>query len=271
VNSQEILLILILGTLSFLLITAALIIFLIYYKRKQQHHITEKMNLEYQYQSELLQTRLEVQEQAFKYLSEEIHDNVGQALSMVKLQLYALSQLTTSSTKKLIESTSEVLGKAINDLRNISHNLHGGYVSQHGLQEALEKEVAYIKGAKAVNAKLTIIGDTYNLSKEKELLVFRIMQEALNNSVKHSESQNLFVGLEYFPQSFSAIVQDDGKGFQLDQPQIEGLGLNNMRVRATLLNAQLQIKTSAAGTSIILTIPTKEMYEETKDQSSIGG
>src|SRR5690606_20410460 len=185
-------LVFIFGTLLLSLFTFALIIFLIHHKRKQQLHITEKMNLENQYHSQLLQSRLEVQEQAFKYLSEEIHDNVGQALSMVKLQLYTLSQMAEEQQQTtLIDTTSEVLSKAINDLRNISHNLHGGYVSKKGLLEAVEKELNYIRSAKNLAARLEVLGEPYPLEGEKELLLFRIIQEAINNTTKYAQASQL--------------------------------------------------------------------------------
>lgn len=253
-KQQEVFLILTIGTLIFILLTSALLLFLIHHKRKQQHHITEKMNLEHQYQSQLLQTRLEVQEQAFKYLSEEIHDNVGQALSMIKLQLYALNQQATAESKPLIAATLEVLSKAINDLRNISHNLHGGYVSMHGLQEAVEKEIAYINGAKTIHAHLEIVGDSYSLGKEKELLIFRIIQEALNNAIKHASASSVSVILKYLPQQFTAIVQDNGSGFDADKKLENGMGLSNMRTRATLLNAVFNLNSSDNGTTISLNI-----------------
>lgn len=253
-TGKDVLLVFVLGTLVFTLFAFFLILFLIHHKRKQQIHLAEKLNLEHQYQSQLLQTRLEVQEQAFKYLSEEIHDNVGQALSMVKLQLYSLSQLCRDESKPLIESTSEVLSKAINDLRNISHNLHGGYVSDHGLQEALQKEVNYINGAKSVNAVLEIEGNSYFLSGEKDLLIFRIIQEALNNAIKHANASFITVRLEYQPLLFTASIYDDGLGFDPKQYGTAGMGLSNMKTRAAILGAAFEVLSEGKGTFIILSL-----------------
>ncbi|HTN46236.1 MAG TPA: histidine kinase [Flavipsychrobacter sp.] len=256
-DSKHVYLVFILGTMIFIMFAIALIMFLVYYKRKQQLHLAEKLNLEHQYQSQLLQTRLEVQEQAFKYLSEEIHDNVGQALSMVKLQLYSLNQLCRDESKPLIESTSEVLSKAINDLRNISHNLHGGYVSDHGLQEALQKEVNYINGAKAVNAELDIEGNPYFLSREKELLIFRIIQEAVNNAIKHANASLITVRLIYYPLLFTAVIHDNGSGFDIRQYGAS-MGLNNMKTRAAILGAGFEILSEEMGTHIILRLNLQE-------------
>ncbi len=256
-NENQVLLYFVAGTIIILVFTFSLILFLIYYKRKQQHHLTEKMNLEHQYQSQLLQSRLEVQEQAFKYLSEEIHDNVGQALSTVKLQLYSLNQdLSNTSQHSLIQTTTEVLSKAISDLRNISHNLNGGYVSRNGLYEAVEKEVNYIKGSRTINAFLTVVGNVYTMSAEKELLVFRIIQEAINNAVKHAKAETIEVTLNYMPDKLSVTVMDDGLGFDAtDSLSQKGLGVNNMKNRATLLNSILSIQSAPQhGTAISFTI-----------------
>ena len=250
-----------LGSLILLFLSFFLILFLIHHKRKQQLHINEKMNLEHHYQSQLLQSRLEVQEQAFKYLSEEIHDNVGQALSTVKLHLYTINQQSAEASKKLIESTSEVLSKAISDLRNISHNLHGGYVSEHGLLEALEKEISYINGAKALKVMMEIQGRPYELSKEKELLIFRIIQEAINNAIKHSGANLIAVNLQYLDEKFTVSIEDDGKGFDAGRRFTNGMGLNNMKTRAGLLGATFHIRSQQEGTQITLSLNSEEDAE----------
>lgn len=259
-DSKHVYLVFILGTMIFTMFAIALIVFLIHHKRKQQLHFTEKLNLEHQYQTQLLQTRLEVQEQAFKYLSEEIHDNVGQALSMVKLQLYAISQqVKDASQHTLIHTTNEVLTKAISDLRNISHNLHGGYVSRNGLHEAVEKEVNYINGAKAIHASLNVSGIVYSLSPEKELLVFRIIQEAVNNALKHANAESVEVSLSYQPENLVVMIKDDGNGFDInDTARHDGLGLSNMKTRTDLLTGHLSVSSEKGkGTIITLIVNSK--------------
>jgi signal transduction histidine kinase len=190
---------------------------------------------------------------------------------MVKLQLYAIGQqAVTELQSELIDTTNEVLSKAISDLRNISHNLHGGYVSRNGLQEAVEKEVNYINGSRSVNANLITNGAVYSLESERELLIFRIVQEAINNGLKHANAETIEVSLNYLPDSFTVMIRDDGDGFDNTlSKQSKGLGLSNMKNRAALLNGELYIEsTIPRGTIITLTVKTKT-NDQSEDKNSV--
>lgn len=217
--------------------------------------------LSHHYETQLLQTRLEVQEQAFKYLSEEIHDNVGQVLSLVKLHLYSLNKYTREpDSEMLIKNSTDLLSKAIADLRNISHNLNGKYIAKTGLKEAVQKELNYTSSAKSMNGILHIKGDTYPLDPEKELLIFRIIQEAIANAIKHAQAKNIDIYIEYLQGAFSVSIADDGQGFDITHRSVHhGLGLDNMKVRAELLKGSLHIDTAInKGTKITLLINTED-------------
>src|ERR1043165_2783411 len=147
----------IVGTLIIMLFALTLVIFLIVHKKKRFGHLLEKQQMESTYQNQLIQSRLEAQQQSFKYFSEEIHDNVGQLLSVVGMQLYQIEQECTGThSKQLAAQSTELLNKAIDDLRTISHTLDAGYVSKAGLVESLRKEIAYINSIKAVDCRLEI-------------------------------------------------------------------------------------------------------------------
>lgn len=217
----------------------------------------EKQQMESNYQNELLKTKLEVQEQAFKYLSEEIHDNVGQVLSLTKLHLYNIqTQTQEATTKQSAQESAELLGKAINDLRTISHTLNTGFIAKAGLKEAIEKELRYVQSAKNIQCKLLCSGDIYYLGDEKEVLIFRIVQEAIANAIKHADATQIEVQLAYRPDMLTVAVKDNGKGFDAStRAKADGIGMNNMEVRANLLKAKLNITSSAgSGTTILLEI-----------------
>src|ERR1035438_6080300 len=124
------------GTIILIIFAFTLVIFLIVHKKKRYEHLLEKQTMENNYQNQLLLSKLEVQEQSFKYFSEEIHDNIGQLLSIVKMQLYNIR--SSSHEQEIVTKATdcnELLGKAINALRNISHTLNGGFVSNAGLAD----------------------------------------------------------------------------------------------------------------------------------------
>jgi two-component system, NarL family, sensor kinase len=253
---KESIVIIILGSLMFLSFAISIIAFIIYYKRRHQQHIIEKMNLQHQFQQQLLQSRLEVQEQSLKYFSEEIHDNIGQALTLCKLHLHQLPHAEESDKDILLEESTAILTKALNDMRSISHTLNGNYVSRMGLKESLEKETKYISSSRKVRTELIFNGEVANLPQEKELLIFRIIQECITNALKHGAPETLSIELDYQPYYLSICIADDGAGFNTVDVKEPGLGLSNMQLRTTLLNGTMEITSKEnEGTRINLKIP----------------
>lgn len=243
-----------------LILTATLVIFLITHKKKQYRNLLEKQQMESNYQNQLLQSKLEVQEQSFKHFSEEIHDNVGQMLSIVKMQLYGIKN--SSKEQEVVTKAAdctELLGKAINDLRNISHTLNSAFVSNAGLADTIEKDLEYIRSARDVKCTLHRSGQEYELENEKELMVFRIIQEAVGNAVKHASASTIDVYLHYQPDKLNVVIADDGKGFDTGAISKSGIGLNNMHVRADLLKGNLQLVSEKdKGTTITFSIDNTE-------------
>jgi signal transduction histidine kinase len=193
------------------------------------------------YSNELLQTRLEVQEQSLKYFSEEIHDNILQVLSLIKMQLFSIKNSEEPLIKESAINSLEILGKAIADLRNMSHTMNGHFVDNIGLVAALKKDISYIESTKQIACRLKIEGDPITLGAGEELLIFRIMQEAVANALKHASATQIEVMLRYTHRCFEAIVQDNGIGFEIDNTAVNGLGLGNMELRAKLINANLLV------------------------------
>ena len=259
-KTSEIAIILIVGTLTLLVFVVFIILIIIEYRKRQVRHITEKLELKHRYENEVLQTQLEVQEQSFKYVSEEIHDNIAQTLSLAKIKLYKTAGKTTDEALKSgIETSTELLGTALNDLRNLSHILNGGLVSKLTLIESLEKELNYVSDVNDMDARLTITGDLYELNPEKKLMIFRIVQEAINNALKHGSATDINISLAYQPGLLRILIEDNGKGFDTSKTSDnKGLGLHNMNVRAKLLGTIDIASQQNKGTTITLNIDTNE-------------
>lgn len=246
------------GTLILTLFSFFMIMYVVLQKRKQFQHKLEKQELEHTFQNELLQTRLEVQEQSLKYFSEEIHDNVGQILSIAKLHLYKIAKNSTEeSIQHTAKQSTELLTKAISDLRTISHTANGGMVLNADLEEIIQKELDYITSAKNINCTFDTHGDAYPLGQEKNLLLFRIVQESIANALKHGEPEAIKIDITYQPKSLMVSIADNGNGFDVNEKkQGAGLGLLNMNTRVALLNGKLNIESEKGkGTTITLNIP----------------
>jgi two-component system NarL family sensor kinase len=261
-------LIFLVGTLTLFIFAFTLIIFLITHKKKRYEHLLEKQAMENNYQNQLLQSRLEVQEQSFKYFSEEIHDNIGQLLSMVKMQLYNIKN--SSGEPGIVDKatqSNELLGKAINDLRNISHTLNSTFIDNAGLEAAIRKDLDYICSAKDLHCGLHKTGESYSLGSEQELLVFRIVQEAMANAIKHGAPTVIDVWLHYLPDVLRVEIKDNGKGFDVSKIVNAGLGLNNMHERARLLNGTIEVN-SVVDKGTIITLEIKQTQVTAKGNIS---
>lgn len=259
-KTSEIAIILIVGTLTLLVFVFFLVLIIIEYRRRQVRHITEKMELKHQYESQVLKTQLEVQEQSFKYFSEEVHDNIAQVLALAKLKLNRTAGKTNDETiKTAIEASAELVGKTLNDLRNLSHALDGSLVSRIPLAESIEKELLWVRDAGGKDAELSVTGTPRDIAPEKKLMVFRIVQEAVGNAIKHGEAKKINISLAYENRLLTVQIADDGKGFDTKLlKDSKGLGLHNMQVRAKMLGDLDVVSAAGSGSVITLKINTHE-------------
>jgi len=249
-------LILVISTSCLILFVASILVLFRAYQVRKIKHIKERQFL----QHALLKTQIEIQEQTLKTISQEIHDNVGQVLSLAKLNLNTLNMEGGNKEQK-IESSIQLVSKAINDLRDLSRSINGDKIAELGLQDAIENELKIIANTGQFATDLIVSGEPYKLQPQHEMVLFRIVQESLNNTLKHSKAKNIFIAIHYKPTLFEMAINDDGIGFNAAQLEAmeTGIGLNNMKNRASLIGALFSISAQpGTGTSIIiqLTKPT---------------
>lgn len=244
----------VLGTIIVIFFVAFVVLLSYLFTNRKNKLLQEKQLMKTQFEQELLQTQLEIQEQTLKTISEEIHDNVGQVLSLAKLNLNTFE----SNPQKKLTDTKELISKAINDLRDLSRSMHGDRITELGLQQSLIDELQILQNSGEFETHFKITGDSYKLPPQKEMIIFRMVQEALNNAIKHARAKNISLLLDYKPELFILTVQDDGKGF--DAAVIEnqtGIGLKSMQNRARLIGATCTLQSSSEnGTLIVIELPT---------------
>lgn len=258
--SQEVILIAV-SSAFFLLVGIGIVMLILTYQKRKLKYFREKELMKSSYEKEILQTQLEIQEQTLKTISEEIHDNIGQALSLAKLNLNTMPEVNDEAVKQKIITTKELVSKAIVDLRDLSKSLNTDYVVNMGLQRAVEYELELIEKSTGIKTNLVIEGLAFRLEKQNELILFRIVQEVLNNIVKHAGASTVFAVICYLPTSLELKISDDGKGVNL-QPLNEGtintfgLGIRNMHNRAKLIGADFKMNsTIGKGTTIKINLP----------------
>ncbi|HSZ86217.1 MAG TPA: ATP-binding protein [Puia sp.] len=236
----------------------SLIYFFNYYRKKQRKNFLEKEALTIKFKEELLNTRLEIQEQTMKNISQEIHDNIGQVLSLAKLNLSTTDVNKTENAQQKVDQSKDLVAKAIQDLRDLSKSLNTDYVQDMGLPRSIEYELEIIKKTGTFETRFELSGIVYKIGQQKELILFRIVQELLNNIIKHTRAAQITVMLYYQPSLFSMMVEDDGEGFDVMELQKNkaGLGIKNMQNRAQLLGAEFIVSSVIGkGTTAQINLP----------------
>jgi len=268
--NQDIVVIIIAGTALILIFASLIVMFVIAYRKKQQTHKFEKQQLQLQYQQELLRTQLEIQEQTLKNISQEIHDNVGQVLSLAKLNLNTMDIAKTEQLQGKIDNTLSQVSKAINDLRDLSKSFNTDNITAIGLVRAIESELEMIKKTDFLKTEFNSTGDKRKMEPQKELILFRIVQEALHNIIKHAGAKTVKVSAVYTDKDLELQIADDGKGFDLSPINQEGetgfgLGLRNMQNRAKLIGADLSMNSiSGEGTLVKIILPFANHQQNNK-------
>lgn len=245
----------------FLVITFFFILFFKTHLKNYKKYFQDKQMLQAKFDKALLQTQIEIQEQTLKTISQEIHDNVGQILSLAKLNLGTFDELENEHNQMKIDDTKILVSKAINDLRELSRSLSGDKMADLGLIDAVESELKIISNTGQFETFFNITGSHFKLSPQNEMVIFRIVQEALNNAIRHSKADNIRINLHYEIDYLKLAVSDDGTGFDADllEAKNTGIGLNNMKSRATLIGAKFAIKSKPwEGTTVIVELYNKQ-------------
>ncbi|MBC7920156.1 MAG: sensor histidine kinase [Ferruginibacter sp.] len=249
-------------TLLLLLITAFVVVFFFIYQHQYHTHLQEKEDMQNTYQQELLKAQLEMKEQTLHTISQEIHDNIGQILSLVKLNLSAVLLEDDNPAARKIMDTKDLVSKAIQDLRNLSKTLNTEYISHQKLSESLQFELDLIQKSGLYETNLRVDGAERPFDPQKQLIIFRIAQEILNNIIKHARARRIAIVLNYRPDSLNVSIEDDGAGFDASAlPQAngheKGTGIGNVYHRAKLIGADFVINSHLGkGTLAHLSLPT---------------
>lgn len=255
--NADILIAIIAGSLLLFLLCTFIIAFLTLYQRKRQFYKIEKQKLQAEFAQTLLQSQLEIQEQTLRHISHELHDNLGQVASLIKINLTTLQFDDTIKAIEKIENTKDLTRQLIADLKSLSVSLGTDRITQTGLVKALETEVERLNKTEQFIASLTQEGNIPVLDNDKSVILYRMAQEILNNMVKHSGANQITILLKASGNLFTLAFSDDGVGFDVEEKKNSGgAGLLNLQNRARLINAQLIIdSTPGNGTHVTVELP----------------
>ena len=218
------------------------IVFLVALARHNQRRnklLYENQKIKKDFEQTLLSTQLEIQEQTLMHISREIHDNIGQVLSLARLQLHSLS---TNGQEDDIEYTDNLLEKAITDLRALSHSLNTNSIKDEGFSASVIKVLRQFENTGKF--KTSFIDETnFSVSDDHGIILFRIIQEVLSNVVKHADATEIIIRIEKMGDRTTINIIDNGKGFDLENLKSaeSGIGIRNITDRAMIIGAKLSL------------------------------
>lgn len=245
------------GVGGMLLLSIALIAFFVVYQRRllaQQRLLQEE---ERKHQKQLLTAAVEIQETERRRIASDLHDDIGSLLSAARLYLRQLSpEAPPEKTNAIKEESLVIIDEMIQNTRRITHDLLPPVLEKFGFQAAAEDLCDRVGKSGGLEINFSSNSET-RLDPRQEIALYRVLQELVNNTLKHARAKNISLDLNKARELFTFVYQDDGVGFEMDGPQAGGLGLHNIESRVSLINGTLQSMSSPGeGLKVIITLPT---------------
>ena len=251
-DKLEVLLSVVVASLFILMLVIVIImLFRIYLKRKNKL-LHEKELMGIQFEQTLLQSKLEIQEQTFRDISQELHDNIGQMLSLLSINL---NTINAPHEAQRIAKMDDLLTKALTDLRNLSHSLDADYIRNNGWTGLVIKLLNNLEATGKFKTLIELDDDLPSLGNEKPIILFRMIQEVIHNIIKHAHANTIYLAGKNDNSQLIITIRDNGRGFSAGKAG-GGSGLQNLQKRAKMIDAELSID-SRPGEGTFVTISIK--------------
>jgi two-component system, NarL family, sensor kinase len=248
------------GTFGMLLLAVALIVFVIFHQRKVIYYQLRMKRMEEEQQQMMLEASILSQEEERQRIAADLHDDAGPLLATVRLYLNE-NLLTQDKSTQLqsIYNAKQIIDDTIQLIRNISHSLIPPTLKNFGLESAVNDLFQKISGSGTVSASARFHDYSRRLKIEYELSVFRIVQELVNNTFKHSRASFIHLTQNKTDKHFYIRMHHDGEGLtQTDYEKMrdtpQGLGLKNIHSRIKIMNAKVVFEQDASNTYFKITI-----------------
>ncbi len=229
--------------ISALLIALISFVFIVSLIQVKHKNAIEKALVEQQKTN--FNTVLETQEKERKRIASDLHDSVGQLLSLIKLNMSELSDdipLKTNAHKQIINRSLEIIDEACEEVRAISHALMPGSLIRLGLIAATKDLIRSVNLSSKIKITLYVNGIYKRLNEQFEITFFRILQELINNSLKHSRATKIDVDFSFNHSVLKLSYKDNGEGFEVEKTRNNGgIGWQNINSRLSLVNGKYEI------------------------------
>ena len=234
--------------------------FFIFYRHKARKDgiIAEQKIKQLEEEKKLLAARsiVEGQEEERKRIAKELHDGLGVLLSTAKMQFTSIKDKSPEN-RPLIEKATKLLEQATGDVRKISHNMMPGLLTKFGLFEAVEDLFEQLDETEVLNAGVNITGETKRLAENTEIMLYRVIQEMVNNTLKHAQAKNISINMNLQPEMLNIQYSDDGKGFNVKEKiESKSIGMTSIQSRIKFLEGDVTAESKPnEGVSYYMQIP----------------
>lgn len=258
-NQEDILVTIIISSVFFVLLAVFLLVLLYLFLRKQRQNQREKEEMKNQFEQTIIKSQLEIQNQTLTYIGSEIHDNLVQ---IIYLSMLRIANLKREIDEKDKDEIYGLLKKVWHDLRGMSHSLINTNFHQVGFIESLEHLFHNIEKTGKYKTSLHIDEDVNidMLDKSVDIILFRMIQEIINNTLKHAACDTIEITLKNLSNQLNIEIKDNGIGFDVEKARAsnEGVGINNIISRARLINATVSFNSIAnQGTTVNILLKAK--------------
>lgn len=263
-STSDFVLIFSIATGGMLVLAGSIILFVVFYQKKMIQEQVKRQNLEIIYQHKMMQATLESQESERRRLATDLHDSIGGMLSAIRMGISTM--VKTLPNVATIEQTKQMLDDTISSVRQISRDLMPSTLEKFGLAQAMKELCDSIQATSSLPIQFKEVDEILPMERNKELMVYRIAQELLNNALKHSQASHVVITLRG-GRELRLQVEDDGIGFNFDSQRNDkrygkGLGLYSIENRVNLLRGKLEFDYQRIkGTRITLSIPLTDESE----------
>jgi hypothetical protein len=260
--TKEELLLIIYFIVVILLLTAFVIVFFVVYQRRKNKMLQEQFEAKQRFEREIASSRIEMQEQTLKNVGWELHDNIGQLLSVANMQLNMFSKNYPKAEKSSVLEIKETVSNSLQEVRSLSKSLNNQVIGYAGLVVSIENELARFQRMGVIETQLEMTGEKQEIPQQHSIILFRILQEFFSNVIKHAEASTLIVRIAFTSEEIMITAKDNGQGFDMEAVK-KNSGLFNMESRAALIKAKFELETSiAVGTSLYLRYSLKGHQDE---------
>ena len=242
--------------LFFIAFIGAILIFIKQYRLKKKEHVMLINKQIIEHQKELLSTQIEIQQQTMQHIGREIHDNIGQKLTLASLYTQQLAyENKAPQINESIENISTIINQSLSELRELSKSLTDNTIEKTAISELIKIESDKINDLKICKVNFENSTSDLQLSYQTKTVLLRITQEFIQNSIKHSQCKNISILLSSNTNFAKLELQDNGKGFEIAKNKSNGIGLNNMKKRAEIINCNYNFESNKNGTKLTIEIP----------------